>query len=106
MIITISGKAGSGKSTVAKQLAKKLNLKHYSIGDIMRQIAKERNLSLNELSKLAEKDKSIDTELDKKQLELRNKKDFIIDGRLTAYFIPKANFLYHNYQEIIHGYIT
>ena len=91
MIITLSGKAGSGKSTVAKQLAKKLKLKHYSIGDIMRQIAKERNVSLNKLSKLAEKDKTIDLELDKKQIELRDKNDFIIDGRLTAYFLPFAD---------------
>ena len=90
MIITISGKAGSGKSTVAKQLAKKLGLKHYSIGDIMRQVAKEKNMSLNELSKLAEKDKTIDLMLDKKQIELRDKDDFVIDGRLTAYFLPYA----------------
>ncbi|MAH01828.1 MAG: cytidylate kinase family protein [Candidatus Woesearchaeota archaeon] len=91
MIITISGKAGSGKSTAAKELAKKLKLKHHSIGDLMRQIAKEKNMSLNELSKSAEKDKSIDLALDKKQIELRNKTDFVIDGRLTAYFIPYAN---------------
>lgn len=91
MIITLSGKAGSGKSSVAKQLAKKLNLKHYSIGNIMRQIAKERNISLNELSKLAEKDKSIDTALDKKNIELREEDNFVIDGRLTAYFIHYAD---------------
>ena len=91
MIITLSGKAGSGKSTVAKQLAKKLNLKHYSIGDIMRQVAKERSVSLNELSKLAEKDKSIDTALDKKSIDLREENNFVIDGRLTAYFIHYAD---------------
>jgi len=91
MIITISGKAGSGKSTVAKHLAKNFKLKHYSIGDMMRQIAKERNISLNELSKLAEKDKTIDLDLDKRQIELRDKNDFIIDGRLTAYFLPFAD---------------
>ena len=91
MIITISGKAGSGKSTVAKQLAKKLKLKHYSIGDLMRQLAKEKNMSLNELSKLAEKDKSIDMDLDKKNIELREEDNFVIDGRLPAYFIPYAN---------------
>ena len=90
MIITISGKAGSGKSTVAEQLAKKLELKHYSIGDLMRQIAKERNISLIELSKLAEKDDSIDIELDKKNIELREEDNFVIDGRLTAYFSPYA----------------
>jgi len=91
MIITISGKAGSGKSTVAKQLAKKLNLKHYSIGDVMRKLAKEKNISLNELSKQAEKDKTIDLTLDKKQIELRDKNNFVIDGRLTAYFLPFAD---------------
>lgn len=90
MIITISGKAGSGKSTVAKELAKKLELKHYSIGDLMRQRAKEKNISLTELSKQAEKDDSIDKELDKKQIELKNEDNFVIDGRLTAHFIPNA----------------
>jgi len=91
MIITLSGKAGSGKSTVARELAKKLHLKHYSVGDIMRQMAKKKKISLNELSKLAEKDKSIDMELDKKNIELREEDNFVIDGRLTAYFIHYAN---------------
>ena len=91
MIITISGKAGSGKSTVAKELAKRLHLKHYSIGDLMRQMAKERNISLLELGKIAEKDKSIDKELDERQMKLRTEDDFEIDGRLTAYFIPNAD---------------
>jgi len=91
MIITISGKAGSGKSTIAKELAKKLKLKHYSIGDLMRQLAKGKNMSLNELSKIAEKDDSIDLELDKKNIELREQDNFVIDGRLPAYFIPYAN---------------
>jgi len=91
MIITISGKAGSGKSTVAKELARKLDIKHYSIGDLMRQMAKEKNISLTELGKLAEKDDSIDKELDKKQIELKNEDNFVIDGRLTAHFIPNAN---------------
>ena len=91
MIITISGKAGSGKSTIAKELAEKLKLKHYSIGDLMRQIAQEKNISLMELSKLAEKDDSIDKELDNKQIELKKEDNFIIDGRLTAFFIPNAD---------------
>ena len=51
MIITISGTPGSGKSTVAKMIATKLGFKHYSTGDFMRQMAKERGISLEELSK-------------------------------------------------------
>ena len=92
MIITISGKAGSGKSTVAKELAKQLKLKHYSIGDLMRQMAKERNISLLELGKAAEKDSSIDKELDERQIKLgKGENNFVIDGRLTAHFIPNAD---------------
>jgi cytidylate kinase len=91
MIITISGTPGSGKSTVAKILAKKLNLKHYSTGDFMREIAKKRNLSLEELGKIAEGDRSIDIALDKRQIELGKKEDnFVIDGRLSFYFIPDS----------------
>lgn len=91
MIITISGKAGSGKSTVAGLLSKELMLKHYSIGDLMRAMASERGLSLLELNKLAEKDKSIDFELDDRLKKLGVANDnFVVDGRLAAFFIPNA----------------
>lgn len=91
MRITISGKAGSGKSTIAKLLSGKLKLKHYSIGDLMRVMAIEKGMTLLELNKLAEKDKSIDFELDGKLKELGKTKDnFVVDGRLTAFFIPNA----------------
>ncbi len=91
MIITISGKAGSGKSTIAKLLSEKLNLKHYSIGDLMRAMATEKGLSLLEFNKMAEKDTSIDFGLDNKLKELSKTKDnFVVDGRLTAFFIPHA----------------
>mgnify|MGYP001560219909 FL=1 len=91
MRITISGKAGSGKSTVANLLSKKLKLNHYSIGDLMRAMASEKDMTLLELNKLAEKNKSIDFELDNKLKELGKTKDnFVVDGRLTAFFIPNA----------------
>jgi len=91
MIITISGTAGSGKSTAAKLLAKKLGFKHYSNGDFMRDMAEERKISLIELGKIAETDRSIDEELDRRQIELgRNEDDFIIDSRLGFHFIPNS----------------
>lgn len=92
MQITISGKAGAGKSTVAKLLSEKLGLKHYSIGDLMRVMAIEKGIPLMELNKLAEKDSSIDFELDNKLKELGKTKDnFVVDGRLAAFFIPNAD---------------
>jgi len=91
MIITISGKAGSGKSTVAKLVAKKLKMKHFSTGDFMREIAKEKGITLLELSKFAEKDEEVDKLLDKRQTEFGKKEDnFVIDSRLGFHFIPKS----------------
>jgi len=91
MRITIFGKAGTGKSTVARLLSEKLGLRHYSIGDLMRAMAAEKGISLLELNRLAETDKSIDFELDNKLKELgKEKDDFVVDGRLTAFFVPHA----------------
>lgn len=93
MIITIGGKAGSGKSTVAKLIAEELGLKHYSVGDLQRQLAKEKGISLLELSKLEEKDPKVDKQLDEKQKLLGERGDnFVIDSRLGAMFIPHADF--------------
>jgi len=91
MIVTISGHAGSGKSTVAKELAKKLEYKHYSNGDFMRQMAVERDVTLIELSRMAETDKSIDKEIDDRQIKIGKEEDnFIIDSRLGWHFMPDA----------------
>ncbi len=88
MIITISGTPGSGKSTVAKLLAGRLGYKHYSTGDYYRKMAQDRNVSVLELAGMAEKDKTIDKELDDWQKNLGKQDNFIIDARLGFYFIP------------------
>jgi len=91
MIITISGMPGSGKSSVAKELAKGLNLKHYSIGDLRGKIAMDKGMTLDELNKIGEKEDWTDKEADLYQKELGEKEDnFVIDGRLSYYFIPKS----------------
>ncbi len=91
MIITISGSAGSGKSTVGKILAKKLGFRHYSIGDMRRKMASERGISIAELNRLGEKTDSTDREPDEYQRELGRKEDnFVIDSRLGFHFIPNS----------------
>jgi len=90
MKITIAGKPGSGKSTIAKLLAKKLNFSHYSVGDFMRDMAKKRDISLLELSKLSEQNASIDKELDKMQKKLNQEDNFVIDSRIGFHFIPDS----------------
>ncbi len=91
MIITISGVPGSGKSSVAKLLAEKLGFKHYSTGDFMRLMAEEKGITLLELSKIAEKDPSVDKELDAYTTKFGKEQDnFVLDARLGFHFIPES----------------
>ncbi len=91
MNIVIGGKAGSGKSTVAKIIAKKLGYGHYSTGDFMRQMADERGMTIVGIQKLAETDPSIDEELDERQKNIGKTNDnFVIDSRLGFLFVPNA----------------
>ncbi|MFC1787759.1 (d)CMP kinase [Patescibacteria group bacterium] len=91
MKITITGAPGSGKTTIAKMLAKALNLKWYSIGDIRGQMAKEHGMTLEEFNQLGETEEFTDKEVDDYQTKLgQSQEDFIIDGRLSWYFIPES----------------
>ncbi len=90
--ITISGEAGSGKSTVADIIANKLKLKRHSTGDYMRTMAAARGVTIIELNKIGETDPSIDKGLDDWQKKLEKKKDeeFVLDSRLGFHFIPSS----------------
>lgn len=90
MKITVSGIVGSGKSAVSKMLAEKLGLENYSIGNIMRDMATEKGLSLQEFTEVAKGDKEIDFELDRRQRALNSGDSFVMDSRLGFYFIPDS----------------
>jgi cytidylate kinase len=86
MIITVGGSVASGKSTLARKIAARYGLPCHSVGKIMRDMASERGISLQELGARAEKDPSIDREIDDRQRELA-KGDCVVDSRLGAFFL-------------------
>ncbi len=91
MKITICGLAGTGTSTLAKKLAEKLEYPYTSSGNIFRQMAKEKGLTLEQLEILSESDPDFDNKLDEKIAHYgKNHPDCVIDSRLAWYFVPDS----------------
>jgi cytidylate kinase len=91
MRITISGLPGSGTTTVAKLLSKELSTELISAGEMFRQIANEKNLKLEQFSKLAENNDDFDRQIDEKQREeAMERENVIVEGRLSGFFVPDA----------------
>jgi len=86
VVIAIAGPHGSGKSTYAKMISEEFNFRHITIGLIFREMAKEKNLSLEEFSAYVEKHPEIDREMDDRIiLEAKKGDDVLIDSQLSAW---------------------
>ena len=102
MIITISGWPGSGKTTVGKLLARKLNYKFYSMGNLRGKTALEKNLTIDQLNKIGEDESWTDKDVDEYQKKLGEKEDnLIVEGRLSFHFIPKSLKIFLKVDQII-----
>jgi len=83
-VITIGGLPGSGKTTVAKLLAEKLKMEYVNAGDIFRNLAAKKGLTLEEFGLFAEKNPGVDQTIDKKIVEIAKKDNVILEGRLAG----------------------
>jgi predicted cytidylate kinase len=84
MIITLGGLPGSGKTTVARILADSLNMEYINAGDIFRNLAAKKGMTLEEFGFFAERNPNIDKAIDKKLLEIARRDNVILEGRLAG----------------------
>jgi len=91
VVICVGGMAGSGKSTVARKLAKRYGLKYVSGGDALRVIAVEKGYAASRRGwwegrdgmrflKERGRDERFDEEVDRKLLELARHGNVILDS--------------------------
>jgi CMP/dCMP kinase len=99
MIISISGVAGSGKSTVAKILMQKLNAERVYVGGIRRVLAKSKDMTIEELNEYAKTHPETDVDVDKLAVERvrsldKQGKNVIVEGRTMFHFLPESIKIY------------
>lgn len=87
MIIAIAGPIGVGKSTVARGVADRLGYRYVSGGEVFRDIARERGISVVEVNRLAENDPALDQEVDRRQRVLAERGDCVVESRLSGWMV-------------------
>ena len=101
MVICISGMAGTGKSTLSKKLAEKYNLKCYSGGDALKELAKEEGYDMSSqgwwespegLNFLNERinDPKFDKEVDAKLLEYAQQGNVLLDSWTMPWLLKEG----------------
>jgi cytidylate kinase len=90
-IVTVAGSPGSGKSSTAKALAAALGFRHFSSGDLFRQLAAERGESIEAMNISAEVQRDIDLKVDALLQDMHRTEDrLVIDSRMAWRWMPES----------------
>jgi cytidylate kinase len=87
MIITVSGAPGTGTTTLARSLAGELGVRWVNSGELFRRIASDRNVSVKELNRLAERGPEIDYLIDDAQRAMAKDGPGVFEGRLSGHLL-------------------
>ena len=88
-IITIAGSLGSGKSSTARAVASTLGFRHFSSGDLFRQLAVARGESIEAMNISAEVQRDIDLKVDNLLQEMYGTDEsLVIDSRMAWHWMP------------------
>ena len=93
MLISITGKLGSGKSTVCNLLKERYGFEIYSTGAFQREVARNMGITTLELNKRLREDPSLDYVIDDavKQMSIEKAEEkLIFDSRMAWHFAVKS----------------
>jgi CMP/dCMP kinase len=93
MIISLSGKAGAGRTTVAEIICEKLGYEHISVGNIKKKKAQEMGITILEFNKIGDLPENVeayDLSYEKYQQDLNLNSKILLDSKLCAYNQPKS----------------
>jgi predicted cytidylate kinase len=97
MIITIGGNLGAGKTTLANRLADALHYEQLYVGAIFRDMAAEKNLSIEQFYAQLKSDPAIEQAVDQRQAAtMREHDNLIVQGRVAWYFAKSSPFKVFN----------
>lgn len=93
MIITIGGNLGAGKTTLAAKLSEALHYEELYMGGIFRQMAAEKNLTIEQFYAELKSDPAVEQAVDKRQATLMRERDnVVVQGRVAWYFAKSSPF--------------
>ena len=90
LFITVSGPPGCGATTLCERLADAMGCPYVSGGEVFRELAEDRDMSLNQLTAKADESEEIDRALDQRLQQIAEKwgmanKPFILESRLAGW---------------------
>ena len=97
MKLTIAGRLGSGKTTIASILKEERHFETYSIGKIQRDLAERMGLSIYEFSELCKGDCSYDSMTDDEMFRIYHKakdQNVIFDSRMAWHLLKDTYNIY------------
>jgi len=90
LFITVSGPPGCGATSLCRRLSEAMDCPHVAGGDIFREIAADREMSLTQLTAKAQESDEIDRALDRRLRAIAEKwgmvnKPFVLESRLAGW---------------------
>lgn len=89
ILVAVSGKSGCGNTSLSRMIADALDLKF--INYTFRNLAVERNVSLEAIIEEAARNDEIDRTIDRRQVEMAAEGDCVLASRLAIWLKPDAD---------------